>query len=237
MNNVRYSDKTFPVDFQAEIVSLVKNVVAASAVRFCLVNPSINIRGFVSYNVDSKTEEIYQYMFRDLDPLHPKNFENTDVRVVCSDTLMPEEEWRKSCFYREFMAPRHYDHNADVFFRRDGRIIAVLSVLRSDEIGPFNEAELKLLKNLQPFVEYTLNSIYLPQRVTEREYFSEKYAFTNRELDVLETVMAGVEIKTMARELNLSTATVKTHLQHIFEKVGVRSSKELISTLFRELTH
>lgn len=54
---------------------------------------------------------------------------------------------------------------------------------------------------------------------------------------MLETLMAGVEIKTMARELNLSTATVKTHLQHIFEKVGVRSSKELISTLFRELSH
>ena len=32
-------------------------------------------------------------------------------------------------------------------------------------------------------------------------------------------------------------ATVKTHLQHIFEKVGVCSSRELISTLFRELSH
>lgn len=116
-------------------------------------------------------------MFGNLDPLRPSNFEDTDTGVVCSDTIMSDEEWRQPYFYREFMAPRHYDHDADIFFRRGGRIIAVLSVLRSDEIGPFNQGELELLKNLQPFMEYTLNSIYLPQRITEREFFSEKYSF------------------------------------------------------------
>lgn len=228
--------KDFPIEFQEEIINLVRNIITISAARFWLINPNIHIKGYVSYNVDKKTEEVYQDEYSSMDPMHPSRFEDTEVTVICSDTIMSDEEWRQSVFYKEFMAPRHYDHDADVFFRNDGKIIAVLSILRDDRIGPFKEEDLELIRCLQPFMEYALNSVYLPQRFTEREYFTDIYALTERELDVVEIVMAGVDTKTMANELNLSMATVKTHLQHIFGKVGVHSTKELISTLYRELS-
>jgi len=229
--------KDFPIGFQEMIINLVGNLITISAARFWLINPKLNIKGCVFYNIDKKTEEVYQNKYSRMDPMHPSRFEGTDITLICSDTLMLDKEWRQSVFYKEFMAPRHYDHNADVFFRSDGKIIAVLSILRDNEIGSFNEKDLDLLRNLQPFMEYTLNNIYLPQRFTEREYLNDKYALTERELDVVEIVMSGVDTKTLAKELNLSMATVKTHLQHIFEKVGVHSTKELISTLFRELSY
>ena len=226
----------FPIEYQVELISLVRNLIASSAVRFWLINPKIDFKGFVSYNVDKQTEEIYQNKYSCMDPIHPSRFEDTDITVICSDTLMSNNEWRNSDFYKEFMAPRHYDHDVDMFFRSNGKIIAVLSILRDDEHGPFTEEELGNLRHLQPFLEYTLNSIYRPQRFRERQYLTDKYSLTDRELDVVEIVMAGVDTKTIAKELDLSIATVKTHLLHIFEKVGAHTSKELIAALYRELS-
>jgi len=226
----------FPVDFQREIINLVRNLFAVSAARFGLVNPHFLIKGYVSYNVGAETEKLYQSRYSHLDPMHPSRFKDSDETVICSDTMMSETEWRQSEFYQQFMGARHFDHDADVFFRQNGEIIAVLSLLRDDSLGRFTEAELTRLQHLQPFMEYTLNRVYKPKRFSERDLFSDKYALTERELDVMEIVMDGADTRTMATELNLSVATVKTHLQHIFEKVGVHSTKELISKLYRELS-
>lgn len=227
--------KIFPVEFQKELIDLVKNLMPVSAVRFWLINPQMNLKGYVSYNIAAETEEIYQKQYSHLDPMHPSRYEDTDVAVVCSDTMMSAEEWRRSEFYREFMAPRHYNHDIDVFFRKGGKIIAVLTIVRDNILGAFTNEEQDLLRRVQPFLEFSLNSVYLPRRFSERDLFAGKFSYTERELDVAEVVMGGADIKTMAQELNLSQATVKTHLQHIFEKTGVHSTKELISILFREL--
>ncbi len=225
----------FPVDFQEEIISLVRSLIEVSAARFGLVNPQILIKGYVSYNIAAETEKLYQTRYSHLDPMHPSRFEDSDVTVICSDTLMSDREWRQSEFYQQYMGPRHFDHDADVFFRQNGEIIAVLSLLRDDSLGPFTEQELDLLRRLQPFMEYALSRVYQPVRFTERDLFSKKYALTERELDVIEVVMDGADTRTMAAELSLSVATIKTHLQHIFHKVGVHSTKELITRLYREL--
>ena len=228
-------NRNFPIEFQQELIDFIRNMIGASAVRFWLINPQINLKGYVAFNVDEDTEEVYQDQYSHLDPMHPSRYEDTDVTVICSDTMMSGDKWRQSEFYLEFMAPRHFDHDTDVFFRRNGRITAVLSILRDDRLGPFQEHELDMLRRMQPFLEYSLNNVYIPKRFSDRDLFADKYNLTARELDVVEIVMVGADIKSLAARLNLSQATVKTHLQHIFEKTGVHSTRELISLLFRDL--
>jgi DNA-binding NarL/FixJ family response regulator len=46
-------------------------------------------------------------------------------------------------------------------------------------------------------------------------------ALSSREIDVLESVARGHSNRAIARSLHISEATVKTHLQHIFAKLGV----------------
>jgi DNA-binding CsgD family transcriptional regulator len=53
---------------------------------------------------------------------------------------------------------------------------------------------------------------------------------TERELDVLRLIARGHSIKQMAQQLTISPKTVDTHIQHIYEKVGV--STRAGATLF-----
>ncbi len=104
-------------------------------------------------------------------------------------------------------------------------------MLRDPSLGNFSREELNLLRKQQPFLEFALNSVYLPRRIQERNSIAEKYGLTPRELDVLEHLVAGANNKTIANELNLGLPTVKTHIQHIYQKTTVSSRTELLSNV------
>ena len=53
---------------------------------------------------------------------------------------------------------------------------------------------------------------------------------TERELEVLRLIARGHAIKQMAQQLTISPKTVDTHIQHIYEKIGV--STRAAATLF-----
>jgi DNA-binding NarL/FixJ family response regulator len=52
---------------------------------------------------------------------------------------------------------------------------------------------------------------------------------TAREIEVLELVSKGNSNKQVARSLHISTATVKTHLIHIFDKLAVKDRTSAVT--------
>jgi DNA-binding CsgD family transcriptional regulator len=56
---------------------------------------------------------------------------------------------------------------------------------------------------------------------------------TPRELEIVQQVASGMRNAEVARSLGIQATTVKKHLGHIFEKLGVRSRCELIIHAFR----
>lgn len=58
-------------------------------------------------------------------------------------------------------------------------------------------------------------------RLMKRTQTPTSAALSGREIEVLELVARGGSNKELARELHLSEATVKSHLIHIFDKLGV----------------
>jgi len=222
--------ETHPTDFQREGLDLVNTLVPLSSSGFYLVGADMQHRGVVLRNIDAAVERNYQSRFQELDPLNPALYAASDTRVACIDEQISETNLLASEYYREFMQPLAHRHVADMFFRRGRDIIAVLTMIRASALGPFAATELELLRKVQPFLEFALNTVYLPRRYGQRDRIQKGYQLTDRELDVVELIVAGASNKLIARQLGLSLATVKTHLQHVFQKLEV-SSRTGVSAL------
>ena len=54
------------------------------------------------------------------------------------------------------------------------------------------------------------------------------HIFSDRECDVIRTIVLGKTVQETADTLCISAATVKTHLQHIYDKANVRNRTELV---------
>lgn len=58
---------------------------------------------------------------------------------------------------------------------------------------------------------------------------SQKYGLTPREAEVLTMLAQGRSQRFIAEEMTLAPSTVKTHVKHVYQKLGVRDKQELIS--------
>lgn len=225
----------FPNRFQNESLTLINGLLGLTSSIFSLVSPNMKYTGIVVRDIEIKEHKEYSKHYMEIDPLNPRRFQESGESVVCLDSVLSPGVIKKLAFYQEFLKPNNYRYVADMFFRQNNRIIAVITMLRCETMGPFTEHELAMLRQLQPFLEYTLNSVYMPERVTERRTIQERYALTDRELDVLELIIAGASNKRIAGELFLTIATVKTHVHNIFQKTEVISRADLLSRVIEEL--
>jgi DNA-binding CsgD family transcriptional regulator len=226
---------SFPSHFQQESLKLINSFMSLKSAAFFLIDPNMSHKGIVTHNMAKEEDKLYQSRYMHMDPLNPNLFENSSETVVHMDSIMSAQFIEQSVYYQDFLKPLNYRYATDIFFRSQGKIIAVITLLREESQGEFTEEELSLLRKQQPFLEYTLNTVYLSKRISERKTIGERYQLSSRELDVLELVISGANNKLIAKELVLGLATVKTHLQHIYQKVGVVSRTELLSRVIEEL--
>lgn len=69
-------------------------------------------------------------------------------------------------------------------------------------------------------------------RLMKRASGSSRDTLSGREIEVLELVARGLSNKELARKLHLSEATVKSHLIHIFNKLGVSDRTAAVTVAF-----
>ena len=227
MNNLESHE-----EFEAYLFKLCSSLLSLDGLRFDIYIPKANL----DYHIGSDGEidvmnKGYKKQFWQCDPMHPSLFEGKDTIVVTNSMLMTDFAWQKTQIFKEFYKPHNYFHNADVFFRQNEVIIAVLTLVRKDPAKMFTDQEVELLRKIQPFIEYALKKVYLPKRIHNRESLSKEFGLTARELDVVELALTGASNKILVKQLNISLPTLRTHMQNIYSKVGVHSSSELISTL------
>ena len=87
------------------------------------------------------------------------------------------------------------------------------------------------LANLTPRILYKIHD---PSRLVEEidEEMREKYSLTSREKELLVYLLKGKSNKEISDLVCVSTETVKTHLQNIYRKLGVKNRMEAAILLF-----
>lgn len=61
--------------------------------------------------------------------------------------------------------------------------------------------------------------------------FHERYRLSKREAEVVELVLLGYRNRDIAATLGATPATIKKHLTHVFDKVGVDTRTQLVARL------
>lgn len=212
-----------------------------------LLTGVLNVSKAVSYLVDNQSKPIcyktlhmqpsmhreYLETYYKLDPLHPTQFqERDDATVVKMNDLVTTQERYNHPYYTDFISPWGVQDIVELFLRVDNRLVGGFALFVSKQQPEMRREDLIKAQHLHQFMQFSLEQSLSAPKQTHFEDFCENYQLTPKERMVVELVSQGLPNKTIATDLDCSLATVKTHLQHIFAKVGVNSKTEITSLLY-----
>ncbi|ECI5563901.1 LuxR family transcriptional regulator [Salmonella enterica subsp. enterica] len=194
----------------------IAQLIPLSSAVFYRVNAYLKPEAYVLHNISNNTHQQYLEHFQPLDPLSPSRF---GQQVITVATMTPGICARHRHYYHEFMLPNHVCDMIEIFIRRGHRIIAGISLMRDI---PFSSEERLRAQAVQPLLGLAIHdSLQEDNNLTS--------ILTAKEREIVGMVCEGASNKLIARQLNISLSTVKTHLRNIFAKTEVINRTELVS--------
>ncbi|ECV3380685.1 LuxR family transcriptional regulator [Salmonella enterica subsp. enterica serovar Cerro] len=194
----------------------IAQLIPLSSAVFYRVNAYLKPEAYVLHNISNSTHQQYLEHFQPLDPLSPSRF---GQQVVTVATMTPGICARHRHYYHEFILPNHVCDMIEIFIRRGHRIIAGISLMRDI---PFSSEERLRAQAVQPLLGLAIHdSLQEDNNLTS--------ILTAKEREIVGMVCEGASNKLIARQLNISLSTVKTHLRNIFAKTEVINRTELVS--------
>ncbi len=200
----------------------------------------LNIDAYVTYNIDSinKTSNYYtqgvikstlnEYVDQKI-LFDPVSFQHFYDQVQTPVALLHDHE--SSLEYQDFLDRWQVADTAELFFRkRDGQAIFGMSLVREGSSPQFTEQEKNILES---FYYLSEQHFHHHMDVLDKDLLIQKYQLTKKEIRVVEELFNGLESQIIAQRLSCSLATIKTHIQHIYQKTNVKNRQELLCRLLR----
>ena len=208
-----------------QAVQFAKNILEGSATAFYEVDDDFTLNRFLLSGVPVDFHRQYVERMNQFDPLHPKHATDKPFArlSVATDLCVTAE----TAAYRSFAGQCGIIDMVDFFFRRNDRIVAGMSVswARGCRIP---DAAMNIAEKIHDYLEFNLVG-----RSTLATAEPGRYGLTSRELDVVELLCCGRTNREIGECLNIGLATVKTHLIHIFEKLGVETRSAVVALMAR----
>lgn len=161
------------------------------------------------------------------DPLHPASLATQNLRFVSmfDPRLRCAVESRRR--FWSFLSAFGTRDAAEMIFRVGGRAVAGMSLLWVGQAG--SRADRQLGESVQSYIEFNLAAHYGPLLSDILPESGAGLALSDRELEIVRLVCHGSTNAQIAQRLSIGVSTVKTHLLHVFEKLGVRTRAALVS--------
>ena len=150
--------------------------------------------------------------------------------AVRASDVMPQQELMRTEFFNDFLARDGLHWGVNLYAWDGARNIGDLRIWRNRRHNDFSDDDLQLLNCLRPALVAAL-------RRSQRCPATEGEALTPgdeggirlswREREVAQLAAAGLSDKEIAQRLKVSPSTVRTHLDHVFVKLGVNKRSKL----------
>ena len=199
------------------------------------INRIFNIDGYLIYSIDSIN---HAYDYRLFNISNHSLTEYLDNQIE-NDPVSFKQHYLNKNKNIELLSQHNFDGNynafiqrwqivdtAEIFFRkRNGKPILGLSIIRENTNVLFTEYDKKILES---FYALSKNYFFNHTDSVDKECLHTAYALTKKEILVLENLLLGLNNNAIAESLNCSLATIKTHVQHIYQKTNMNNRQELL---------
>lgn len=184
----------------------------------------------VHLNMDNSNLRQYEAYYQYNDPI---TFElQQHRRAVRVTDVMPQQELQRTEFFNDFLA-RDGLHWGLNLYAWDGQLnIGDMRIWRDRRRENFNAEELQLLDLIGPGLLAALHRCeQQPSGGGLRAGAEAAATLSPREREIAGLATSGLSDKEIARRLGISPTTVRTHIEHAFQKLGVNSRVALARLL------
>lgn len=227
-------------DIASKFLSLIRAIIPYSKASFILFNENqeIDCQKSSFYNMSKENMNRYINHFYNIDYVgyifnftHPITFKDTDI--------IADELREKTEFYQGFLLPQSIPYGGGILFVKENKILGLLNLCRSEELGDITQRELSILEIIKDHLNNILFSISLNSKATDgrkslKSDDFKRYNLSNRENEILKLLIKGSSNNEIGKILCISISTVKKHVYNIFTKIGVNSRMQLIKFIQRD---
>lgn len=195
--------------------------------------------GLVAFNIDSETSAS-QYSFKGVNHIavdeylgHMQHYDPVHYRFAFDKAEMKFSVLQavaSNAMYEDFCQKWDVKDTVELFFRKNGVPVRGMSLVRSSAYTEFSNQELKIIESFYDLTTCCFNQIY---DVSSHQVglFNKSLTepLTRQESKILGLLCKGLNNQALADEMHCGISTIKTHLQHIYQKTQVKSRQELMS--------
>lgn len=205
---------------------------------------SMSIDAFFSYKIEQnlETSEHYfgnlsvtlvdQYLskMQRYDPLSMLNHQDRSLKMrVLSEQVVPEQ-------YADFIKKYQFGDNIELYFNHEHSPVRGISLIRSNKQGRFLAQDITTLNSLYQLADFCMQQNFqstFQSNMAVNSTFLQSFQLKKKQSEVLYLMSQGKDNQQIAQQLFISLSTVKTHIQHIFQKLEVQNRAQLLSKLLQ----
>lgn len=208
-----------------QAIQFAKGILEGSATAFYEVDENLNLNRFMLSGIPVDFHRQYVERMNQFDPLHVKHAASKPFAMlsVATDQCLNAE----TAAYRSFARQCGIADMVEFFFRRNDKVVAGMSVVWGPKCR-IPDGTMNIAEKIHDYLEFNLVG-----RAASASEEAARYGLTLREIDVIELLCCGRTNREISECLGIGSATVKTHLIHIFEKLGVETRSAVVALMSR----
>jgi DNA-binding CsgD family transcriptional regulator len=193
----------------------------------------------VSINMDDANLGNYEKHFQFCDPITPTLQRRRTA--TCVSDIIDRPRFERTEFFNDFLSRDGLHYGMNFYAYAGGHSIGDLRIWRGRNKEDFTRRDVQLLDAIGVAFTQALLNCRLAKSPNEQpanvevlariERIGKKASLTPRQKEIVAAILYGNSDRTIADELCISLPTVRTHVQTIYQKLGVSSRTQLARQL------